>query len=130
MIAALAAALAICELEAKDAQVAYLTRHIEASDAWAQYQGKSDRRVTYAAGAELLASLPNAGDAAVQQRIAAARHDAQRMKSEPGADGMDQLAAKAHGIEHERDHEAHRQRGWSWPAAGCSSRSCWPRSRS
>jgi uncharacterized protein DUF4337 len=55
-----------------------------------------------------LASLPNASDFAVQKRLADAQSNAARMQSEPGSDGMDQLAEKAHEQEHERDHDMHR----------------------
>jgi Domain of unknown function (DUF4337) len=44
----------------------------------------------------------------VQKRIAEAQTNADRMRSEPGADGMEQLTEKAHGQEHLRDHEMHR----------------------
>lgn len=118
VIAVLAAALAICEFQAKDAQVASLTRFIAASDTWAEYQAKSDRRSTFAQSAEVLDSLANAADPAVRQRATAARANADRMKSEPGADGMEQLADKAHELERERDHEAHRQHGLELASSG------------
>lgn len=117
-IAALAAALAICEFQAKDAQVASLTRFISASDTWSQYQAKSIRRGTFIQSAEVLESLPNAADAAVAAKAASARANADRMASEPGADGMEQLAGRAHELEHERDHEAHRQHGLELASSG------------
>jgi len=107
LIAVMAAALALMEFAAKDAQTAYISNHIAASDTWAQYQAKSVRYALYLSNVETLASLPNASDPAVQKRIADARSNAQRMKSEAG-DGMDQLAEKAHEQEHARDHELHR----------------------
>jgi hypothetical protein len=108
LIAVMAAALALMEFAAKDAQTAYISNHIAASDTWAQYQAKSVRNTIYLADAEMLASLPNASDPAVQKRIADARSNAQRMKSEPGSAGMEQLAEKAHEQEHARDHDLHR----------------------
>jgi hypothetical protein len=112
VIAILAAALALTEFAAKDAQTGYLTNHIAASDTWAQYQAKSVRRTILTSEAELLASLPASNDPAVQKRIADAQANAQanadRMRSEPGSDGMEQLAEKAHEQEHLRDHEMHR----------------------
>ncbi len=108
IIAIMAAALALMEFAAKDAQSNYLINHIAASDTWAQYQAKAVRRTVLTSEAELLQSLPAANDPQVQKRIADAQANAVRMRSEPGADGMDQLAEKAHGQEHLRDHEMHR----------------------
>jgi hypothetical protein len=109
IIAIMAAALALIEFAAKDAQSNYLMNHIAASDTWAQYQAKAVRRTVLTSEVELLQSLPAAAnDAAVQKRVADAQANAARMHSEPGADGMDQLAQKAQEQEHLRDHEMHR----------------------
>jgi hypothetical protein len=108
IIAIMAAALALMEFAAKDAQTTYLTNHIAASDTWAQYQAKSVRRTILSSEAELLASLSTNNDPAVQKRIADAKANADRMRSEPGADGMEQLTEKAHEQEHLRDHAMHR----------------------
>ena len=108
IIGIMAAVLAITEFVAKDAQTDYLTNHIAASDTWAQYQAKSVRRTILTAQADLLESMPATSDPAVKKRIADARANAERMRSEPGADGMEQLADKAHEQEHERDHAMHR----------------------
>ena len=108
IIGIMAAALAITEFAAKDAQTNYLTNHIAASDTWAQYQAKSVRRTISTSQADLLESMPTANDPVVKKRIADARANAERMRSEPGADGMEQLTEKAHDQEHERDHEMHR----------------------
>src|SRR5580698_2032535 len=107
IIAILAAALALTEFVAKDAQTGYLTNHIAASDTWAQYQAKSVRRVVLTSEAEVLESLSTT-DPVIKKRIADARENAERMASEPGADGMAQLAEKAHDQERERDHEMRR----------------------
>jgi hypothetical protein len=108
IIGVMAAVLAITEFVAKDAQTDYLTNHIAASDTWAQYQAKSVRRTILTAQADLLESMPATSDPAVKKRIADARANAERMRSEPGADGMEQLAEKAHEQEHDRDHAMHR----------------------
>ena len=108
LIAVMAAALALMEFAAKDAQTAYISNHIAASDTWAQYEAKSVRNAIYLSNVETLESLPNASDPAVQKHLADARSNAQRMRSEPGGDGMEQLAEKAHEQEHARDHELHR----------------------
>ena len=114
VIAVMAAALALTEFAAKDAQTSYLTNHIAASDTWAQYQAKSIRRTVLLSEAEMLQALPGA---TAQKQIADARSNADRMHSEPGADGMEQLSEKAHGQEHLRDHAMHRT-----PHAGDSQR--------
>lgn len=108
IIAVMAAALALTEFAAKDAQSNSLTNHIAASDTWAQYQAKSVRRTILSSEADLLESLPSTDNAAIKKRIDDARANADRMRSEPGADGMEQLTEKAHGQEHLRDHETHR----------------------
>jgi hypothetical protein len=108
IIGIMAAVLAITEFAAKDAQTDYLTNHIAASDTWAQYQAKSVRRTILTAQADLLESMPGTSDPLVKKRIADARANAERMRSEPGADGMEQLTEKAHDQEHERDHAMHR----------------------
>jgi alkylation response protein AidB-like acyl-CoA dehydrogenase len=108
IIGIMAAVLAITEFVAKDAQTDYLTNHIAASDTWAQYQAKSVRRTILTAQADLLESMPAGSDPLVKKRIADARANAERMRSEPGADGMEQLSEKAHDQEHERDHAMHR----------------------
>jgi Domain of unknown function (DUF4337) len=108
IIGIMAAVLAITEFVAKDAQTDYLTNHIAASDTWAQYQAKSVRRTILIAQADLLESMPATSDPAVKKRIADARANAERMRSEPGADGMEQLAEKAQEQEHDRDHAMNR----------------------
>ena len=110
VIATLAACLAICETAAKDAQTAVLTQHIAASDTWGQYQGKSGRRATLNATVAILSSLPDASDPAVAKRIAEAGANADRVQSEPGKDGMEQLAV--------RDHEQHRHHGLEIASGG------------
>jgi hypothetical protein len=117
-IAIMAAALALTEFSAKSAQVATLTAHVSASDTWSQYQGKSTRRTVYEQTAAVLASQPNATDPDVQKRIAAAQAGAARMRSEPGADGMEQLAEQAKELEHERDHQLHRTHGLETGSGG------------
>src|SRR6201996_4155805 len=69
VIAIMAAVLALTEFAAKDAQTAYLTNHIAASDTWAQYQAKAVRRTVLTSEAEVLQSLPGSNDPAVQKRV-------------------------------------------------------------
>src|SRR6201996_2782965 len=108
VIAIMAAVLALTEFAAKDAQTEYLTNHIAASDTWAQYQAKSVRRTVLTSEAEVLQALSKPNDPDAAKQAADARANAERMHSEPGADGMDQLAEKAHEEEHLRDHAMHR----------------------
>ncbi len=109
LIGVMAAALALTEFAAKDAQTSYLSNHIAASDTWAQYQAKSVRRALLSSEADLLESQPqSASNAALQKQIVGVRVNADRMRSEPGADGMEQLSAKAHDEEHLRDRAEHR----------------------
>lgn len=118
IIASLAAALALAESAAKDAQTSFLTHHIAASDTWTQYQAKSGRLATASATANILASLPNAADAESARRRAEALATAERMRSEPGGDGMTQLAERAHTLEHVRDHDEHRHHGFEIASGG------------
>ena len=109
IIGVMAAALALTEFAAKDAQTSYLTNHIAASDTWAQYQAKSVRRAVLSSEADVLESQPgSAANAALEKHIADVRANADRMRSEAGADGMEQLSEKAHEQEHRRDHAEHR----------------------
>src|SRR5271165_1927518 len=78
IIGVMAAALAITEFAAKDAQTSYLTNHIAASDTWAQYQAKSVRRTVLSSEAELLESLSTT-DPVIKKRIADAQANADRM---------------------------------------------------
>src|ERR1700735_1268921 len=108
LIGIMAAALALTEFAAKDAQTSFLTNHIASSDTWAQYQAKSIRRTVLSSEAELLESLSTTTDPVIKKRIADALANADRMRSEPGADGMEQLSEKARAQEHLRDHQMHR----------------------
>lgn len=120
VIAILAAIAVIVEMSANDAQTAYLSHHVSVADTWAQYQGKSTRRVVYAEAAELMASLGGANpDQAVRGHIDAARGEAARMLSDPAkGDGMEQLRQRATAEEHVRDHELERHEGLELGARG------------
>lgn len=109
VIAVMAAMLALTEFGEKDAQANYLSSQITASDIWAQYQAKSVRRAVFTAEADLLESLPEGSSPAVQAKISKARATAARMGSQPGADGMQQLMARARAEEHRRDLELRRK---------------------
>src|ERR1700710_2972834 len=69
-------------------------------------------------GSRHLLALPDASNPAVAKGIAEASANADRMQSEPGKDGMEQLAARAHAQEHVRDHEQHRHHGLEIASGG------------
>ena len=103
LIAALAAALALCELGEKAAQNAYLTHHIQASDDWALFQAKTIRMTLYTVQADTLATLGNATDPTVAKKIADARTQAARMNDDPpSGNGRQQMAEKAKQSERQR----------------------------
>lgn len=108
LIAVLAAALALAEMGEKAAQNLYLTQHVALSDDWAFYQAKSVRASIRASEAAMLASLPNAADKAVQDRIKLATDDEARLRDDPkGGNGMKQLMAQAVERQAQRDHAFH-----------------------
>ena len=102
-----AAALALAEMGEKAAQNAYLTHHIALSDDWAFYQAKNARATMWVVEAGILANLPNAAEPGPQAEIKRAKESEARLRDEPGKDGMKQLAERAQGQEHERDHAFH-----------------------
>jgi hypothetical protein len=108
LIAVLAAALALSEMGEKGAQNSYLTHHIALSDDWAFYQAKNARATAWATQAGILANLPNSADAGPQAEIKRARENEARLRDEPGADGMKQLAERATAQRAERDEAFHR----------------------
>jgi Domain of unknown function (DUF4337) len=115
LVSVLAAALAITEIGGKAAQNAYLTDHVSLSNDWAFYQAKNLRSVVRISEADLLASLPNAADPAIQTRIKEAKDYAARMRDDPeGGEGMKQLAVTAHGKEVTRDAAEHRYHSYEY----------------
>lgn len=117
LVSVLAAALALSEVGAKASQNAYLTHHIAVSDHWAFYQAKNLRSVVRDSEATLLESLPNAGDAAIADKLKAAREYSARMRDDPkGGEGMKQLAEKAKNEEHIREEAFHRYHLYEYAA--------------
>jgi hypothetical protein len=115
LVSVLAAVLAIAGIGAKASQNAYLTYHIALSNDWAFYQAKNLRAVVRTSEADLLASLPNADDPAIQARIKEAKEYNERMRDDPkSGDGMKQLAAKAQEEEAARDEAWHRYHGYEY----------------
>lgn len=120
VISALAAIAVVVEMSANDAQTAYLSHHVSVADTWAQYQGKSTRRVVYGESAEIMASIGGADpDAKIRASIDTARAEADRMRSDPAkGDGMEQLRQKASTEERVRDRELARHEGLELGARG------------
>jgi hypothetical protein len=115
LVSFLAAALALSEIGGKAAQNAYLTHHIALSNDWAFYQAKNLRSVMRTSEADLLASLPNAAEPAVQARIKEATEYAARMRDDPqGGEGMKQLAVTAKQQEIDRDEAEHRYHSYEY----------------
>jgi Domain of unknown function (DUF4337) len=115
LVSVLAAALALTEIGGKAAQTAYLTHHVTLSNDWAFYQAKNLRAIVRTSEADLLASLPDAQDSSIQDRIKQAQDYAARMRDDPaGGEGMKQLAATAKQEETERDEAAHRYHNYEY----------------
>jgi hypothetical protein len=117
LVSVLAAALAITEIGGNAAQNAYLTHHVALSDQWAFFQAKNMRAVILTSEANVLASLPNAQDPAVEARIKEAQANAARMHDDPaGGDGMKQLAESARELTAERNEAFHRYHKYEYAA--------------
>ena len=115
LISALAAVLALSEIGGKAAQNAYLTDHVSLSNDWAFYQAKNLRAIVRSSEADLLASLPNAADPAVQGRIKDAEAYNTRMRDDPGSgEGMKQIAERARALEVLRDKAEHRYHSYEY----------------
>jgi hypothetical protein len=115
LVSVLAAVLALSEIGGKAAQNAYLTHHVALSNDWAFYQAKNLRAVVRTSEADLLASMPNAADPAVQARIKEAKDYSTRMRDDPqGGEGMKQLAVKAQVEEADRDEAEHRYHNYEY----------------
>jgi hypothetical protein len=119
LVSVLAAVLAMTEIAGKKSQNEYLTHHIALSNEWAFYQAKNLRAVVRTSEADLLASLPNAQDPAIQARIKEAQEYSERMRDDPkGGEGMKQLAVTAQQQESERDKAERRYHSYEYAAGG------------
>jgi hypothetical protein len=106
LVAILAAVLAICEQQAKHAEIRVEEASISAADTWAQYQAKSiratlSRDLAVVVGAIPVSATPDEKanlDKVMQQFRADADH------YETGEGGKDSIAKKAKGLEEKRDH--------------------------
>jgi hypothetical protein len=120
VIAVLAAIAVVVEMSANDAQTAYLSHHVSVSDIWAEYQGKSTRRVVLTEAADILASSAGSNpDQTTRNRIENTRAEAERMLSDPAkGNGMEQLAQQAKAETEQRDHARERYEGLERAARG------------
>ncbi|HET6308414.1 MAG TPA: DUF4337 domain-containing protein [Rhodopila sp.] len=109
LVSLLAAVMAMAEIGGKASQTEYLTHHVALSNEWAFYQSKNQRAIIKGSEVDVLASLPNATDPAIQGRIKEAQDYIKRMRDDPeGGEGMKQLAATARDQEVLRDEAGHR----------------------
>jgi hypothetical protein len=115
LVSILAAVLALAEIGGKAAQNEYLTHHVTLSNSWAFYQAKNLRAVVRTSEADLLASLPNAADPAIQARIKEAKDYSARMRDDPQTnEGMKQIAVLAQEQEVVRDEAFHRYHNYEY----------------
>lgn len=106
VVAVLAAGLAVCEQQAKHAEIRVQASSIGAADTWSQYQAKSIRATLARDLADVTAALGAGAGADAQARAAAVvdrlRKDIDHY--EHGEDGKDAIARLAHAQEATRDH--------------------------
>lgn len=107
LVAVLAAALALTEMQEKGAQNEYLRLHIKASDDWAEYQAKTVRMNMFSMFADTWEATPGFS----ADKIKAARASAARMDDDPKNNtGRKQMATIAKHSEESREvafHEYH-----------------------
>jgi hypothetical protein len=106
LVAVLAAGLALCEQQAKHAEIRVQASSIGAADTWSQYQAKSIRGTLARDLADVTAALSAGANPDAQAKAGAL---AERLRKdvdhyEHGDDGKDAIAKHAHAQEAERDH--------------------------
>lgn len=120
LVAILAACLAVSEQGAKHAEIRVSENSIAATDAWAQYQGKSIRQALAHDLAELGATLaPAQGDAGMTARKTMLDRLAQEQvhyETDP-SDGKQAVARRAHAFEEARDAAEQRTHSYDNAAA-------------
>lgn len=108
LVAIMAAGLAVCEQQAKHADIKVEANAILATDAWSQYQAKSTRQLMSRDLSAVVGALgAGAADdpAFVQKRAALAKRfddDAVQFQKDP-KEGKDAIAARARSFEDVRD---------------------------
>lgn len=111
VVAALAAVLAICEQQAKHAEIKVEESSIAAADSWNQYQAKSVRQAIARDLGRLAATL----DVPTQVELVSRRADVikqyqsdQQHYEKDVKDGKEAIAQRARAYEETRDEEIHR----------------------
>jgi len=120
LVAGLAALLAICEQQAKHAEIKVQANAILATDSWSQYQAKTTRQLMSQDFAAIVGSMDAPGDPSItQQRAALAKRfadDAVALQKDP-SDGKEAIAKRAHNFEHLREQELERSHTFDNAAA-------------
>jgi hypothetical protein len=120
LVAVLAAVLAVCEQQAKHADIKVDANAVLAADAWSQYQAKSTRQLLSLDLAATLAALdPPTDPAYAQKRAALAKRfedDATKFQKDP-ADGKEAIAVRAHRFEEVREESLERAHSFDNAAA-------------
>ncbi len=120
LVAFLAAILAICEQQAKHAEIKVQANAILATDAWNQYQAKSTRQLISQDLAAMVAALDSTADPAFAQKRAAlsARFEADAVKFQKDpSDGKEAIAGRAHEFEALREEALERSHSFDNAAA-------------
>lgn len=108
LVAILAALLAVSEMGGKSSQTNALSSHIDASNLWSFFQGKTIRQTTLRTAAEEVEATfkdrPDALPPALKAQAERWRQTAQRYDTEPETnEGRKELAARAKAKEAHRD---------------------------
>ena len=106
LVAVMAALLAICQQQAKHAEIKVEANAIQATDSWGQYQAKSTRQLLSQDLAQMIGALDSPSDPAFAQRRASLikrfEDDANRFQKDP-KDGKDAISVRALAFERSRD---------------------------
>lgn len=123
-IGILAVMLAICAMGGDNATKDATRANIEASDAWAFFQAKNIRRQSVRLSIDQLEidltdpALPAPKREAITKKVAEYKALVQRLTSEPETkEGIQELAARAKGLELERDIALRRDPFFDWAQA-------------
>jgi hypothetical protein len=120
LVAGLAAILAVCEQQAKHAEIKVQANGILAADAWSQYQAKSTRQLMSRDLADVLTTLDPPTDPALADRRSALGKrfllDAEKFQKDP-SDGKDAIAERAHHFEELREESLERSHTYDNAAA-------------
>ncbi len=120
LVAILAAMLAVCEQQAKHADIKVQANAVLAADAWNQYQAKSIRQLLSQDLSALTSALDPSTDPAFAQKRAALikrfDEDAAKFQKDP-KEGKDVIATRARGYEETRDETLERAHSFDNAAA-------------